>query len=122
MERRGGGVQGRGREGELVHVATSYLTWEVEVCGPEPSMPVSGAEEGEPCWMQKTEKPSRKSYGLSRTWKQHCPTPTLFMLNTYFIQHDLMWSLQCPFEQGVTVFSVLKFHKVSHPYHGANKR
>lgn len=59
VERWGG--QGRARKGELVHMAPSYLTWEVERYGPEPSMPVSGEEEGEQCWMKRTEKPSWKS-------------------------------------------------------------
>lgn len=45
MER--GGGKGGARKGELVHIAPSYLTWEIESCGPEPSIPVSGEEEGE---------------------------------------------------------------------------
>lgn len=41
-------------------MAPSYLTWEVERYGPEPPMPVNGEEEGQQCWMKKTEKPHGK--------------------------------------------------------------
>lgn len=47
MERAGG--QGGARKGELVHMAPFYLTWGMERCRPEPSVPLSGEEEGEQC-------------------------------------------------------------------------